>query len=87
MDQLMGMTLHQSLYIVLNPFRAMEMPELFILSLFIFFLLLDLLNVWMWKRKTKRLDQQPVEKRGRCPKSNGTPFLFIGRYLFCICSQ
>lgn len=54
MDQLMmGMTLHQSLYIVLNPFRAMEMPELFILSLFIFFLLLDLLNVWMWKRKNK----------------------------------
>lgn len=53
MDRLMGMTLHQSLYIVLNPFRAMEMPELFILSLFIFFLLLDLLNVWMWKRKNK----------------------------------
>ncbi len=53
MDQLMGMTLHQSLHIVLNPFRVMEAPELFILSLFIFLLLLDLLNVWMWKRKNK----------------------------------
>ncbi|MCK7606268.1 hypothetical protein L3V64_007905 [Geobacillus stearothermophilus] len=53
MDQLMGMTLHQSLHIVLNPFWAMEMTELFILSLFIFLLLLDLLNVWMWKRKNK----------------------------------
>ncbi|WJQ01735.1 hypothetical protein QT234_08090 [Geobacillus stearothermophilus] len=53
MDRLMGMTLHQSLHIVLNPFLVMEAPELFILSLFIFLLLLDLLNVWMWKRKNK----------------------------------
>ncbi|MED4269275.1 hypothetical protein P9199_03225 [Geobacillus stearothermophilus] len=53
MDRLMGMTLHQSLHIALNPFRVMEAPELFILSLFIFLLLLDLLNVWMWKRKNK----------------------------------
>ncbi|QOR85700.1 hypothetical protein IMZ17_08480 [Geobacillus stearothermophilus] len=53
MDQLMGMTLHQSLHIVLNPFRVMKAPELFIFSLFVLSLLLDLLNVWMWKRKNK----------------------------------
>ncbi|MED4989112.1 hypothetical protein [Parageobacillus toebii] len=42
MDMLMGFTLRQSMYNVLNPFRVMETPEMFILF---FILLLWVLNV------------------------------------------
>ncbi|WP_445614202.1 hypothetical protein [Geobacillus sp. YF-1] len=51
MDWLLGLTLRQSLHNVLNPFRVMEAPELFLLFLFIAFWLLDLLTVWLWRRK------------------------------------
>ncbi|OQP07235.1 hypothetical protein B1690_04915 [Geobacillus sp. 46C-IIa] len=51
MDLLLGLTLHQSFHNVLNPFRVMETPELFLLFLFIAFWLLDLLTVWLWRRK------------------------------------
>ncbi|NNV07853.1 hypothetical protein [Geobacillus sp. C56-T2] len=51
MDWLLGLTLRQSLHNVLNPFRVMETPELFLLFLFIAFWLLDLLTVWLWRRK------------------------------------
>ncbi|MBB6282437.1 hypothetical protein [Geobacillus subterraneus] len=51
MDLLLGLTLLQSFHNVLNPFRVMETPELFLLFLFIAFWLLDLLTVWLWRRK------------------------------------
>ncbi|WP_374717173.1 hypothetical protein [Geobacillus thermodenitrificans] len=51
MDLLLGLTLLQSLHNVLNPFRVMETPELFLLFLFIAFWLLDLLTVWLRRRK------------------------------------
>ncbi|MDF9298098.1 MULTISPECIES: hypothetical protein [Geobacillus] len=51
MDRLMGLTLYQSLHNVINPFRVMETPELFILFLFLLLWVLDLLTVWLWRRK------------------------------------
>ncbi|WP_157807538.1 hypothetical protein [Geobacillus sp. Manikaran-105] len=51
MDRLMGLTLYQSLHNVINPFRVMETPELFILFLFLLLWVIDLLTVWLWRRK------------------------------------
>ncbi|KJE25973.1 hypothetical protein ABS784_09595 [Geobacillus sp. G4] len=51
MDWLMGLTLYQSFHNVINPFRVMETPEMFILFLFLLFWALDLLAVWLWRRK------------------------------------
>ncbi|WP_041468418.1 hypothetical protein [Geobacillus sp. C56-T3] len=51
MDRLMGLTLYQSLHNVFNPFRVMETPELFILFLFLLLWVIDLLTVWIWRRK------------------------------------
>ncbi|KPD00677.1 hypothetical protein [Geobacillus thermocatenulatus] len=51
MDWLMGLALTQSLHNIFNPFRVMETPELFILFLFLFLWLLDLLAAWLWRRK------------------------------------
>ncbi|KAF0995017.1 hypothetical protein [Geobacillus sp. TFV-3] len=51
MDWLMGLTLYQSFHNVLNPFRVMETPEMFILFLFLLFWALDLLTAWLWRRK------------------------------------
>ncbi|KDE47804.1 hypothetical protein [Geobacillus sp. Y412MC52] len=51
MDLLMGLALPQSLHNILNPFRVMETPELFILFLFLLLWMLDLLAAWLWRRK------------------------------------
>jgi len=51
MDWLLGLTLHQSFHNVLNPFRVMETPELFILFLLILLWFLDLFTVWLERRK------------------------------------
>ncbi|MGP3560300.1 hypothetical protein [Geobacillus sp. BK01] len=50
-DLLLGLRLYQSFHNVLNPFRVMETPELFILFLLIVLWALDLCMAWLWRRK------------------------------------
>lgn len=53
MDMLMGFTLRQSMYNVLNPFRVMETPETFILFLFLLLWMLDVLAVLFLQKQKK----------------------------------
>ncbi|WP_339264498.1 hypothetical protein [Geobacillus sp. FSL K6-3411] len=51
MDMLLGLTVYQSLDNILNRFSMMEAAELFLLFLFFAFWLLNLLTVWLRRRK------------------------------------
>jgi hypothetical protein len=51
-DVLMGFTLRQSMRNVLNPFRVMETPEMFILFFILLFWVLDVLaELFLQKQK------------------------------------
>ncbi|GCD82472.1 hypothetical protein [Parageobacillus thermoglucosidasius] len=52
MDILIGLTLPQSAQNVLNPFRAMETPEMFILFLFLLIWVVHLLASLLKQKKT-----------------------------------
>ncbi|AEH47771.1 hypothetical protein [Parageobacillus thermoglucosidasius] len=52
MDILIGLTLPQSAQNVLNPFRAMETPEMFILFLFLLIWAVHLLASLLKQKKT-----------------------------------
>ncbi|ABO66840.1 hypothetical protein GTNG_1470 [Geobacillus thermodenitrificans NG80-2] len=51
MDMLLGLTVYQSLDNILDRFSMMEAAELFLLFLFFTFWLLNLLTVWLRRRK------------------------------------
>jgi hypothetical protein len=53
MDLLMGFTLRQSMHNVFNPFRVMEIPETFILFLFLLLWMLDVLAVLFLQKQKK----------------------------------
>jgi hypothetical protein len=53
MDMLMGFTLRQSMRNVLNPFRVMEVPETFILFLFLLLWVIDVLAALFLQKQKK----------------------------------
>ncbi|MFB5167252.1 hypothetical protein V2P11_16125 [Parageobacillus toebii] len=53
MDMLMGFTLRQSMRNVLNPFRVMETPEMFILFFILLLWVLDVLAALFLQKQKK----------------------------------
>ncbi|EZP76814.1 hypothetical protein H839_09468 [Parageobacillus genomosp. 1] len=53
MDVLMGFTLRQSMNNVLNPFRVMETPEMFILFFILLLWVLDVLATLLLQKQKK----------------------------------
>jgi hypothetical protein len=53
MDVLMGFTLRQSAQNVLNPFRVMETPEMFILFFILLLWVLDVLATLLLQKQKK----------------------------------
>ncbi|GLH62468.1 hypothetical protein [Parageobacillus sp. G301] len=53
MDMLMGFTLRQSMRNVLNPFRVMETPEMFILFFILLLWVLDVLAALFLQKQNK----------------------------------
>jgi hypothetical protein len=53
MDMLMGFTFRQSMRNVLNPFSVMEVPETFILFLFLLLWVLDVLAALFLQKQKK----------------------------------
>ncbi|MBB3869408.1 hypothetical protein DER53_13515 [Parageobacillus toebii NBRC 107807] len=53
MDMLMGFTLRQSMRNVLNPFRVMETPEMFILFFILLLWVLDVLAALFLQKHKK----------------------------------
>jgi hypothetical protein len=53
MDMLMGFTLQQSIHNVFDPFRVMEVPEMFILFLFLLLWMIDVLAALFLQKQKK----------------------------------